>query len=175
MRKFLTALCLAIPTLISTANAAEISMRPGLWEITTTSDLLRLVPHIPADQMQSIKDLANQYGVEMPQIENGAAISKACVTVEMANQKSPPMFGDNQLGCTTKNSTRTGNNYKMDFVCDSADLKGNGTAEGAITSPENFSGKTKFSGSAQGNVVNEQADVSGKWIGASCGDVKPLQ
>ena len=85
------------------------------------------------------------------------------------------MFGDNQLGCTTKNSTRTGNNYKMDFVCDSADLKGNGTAEGAITSPENFSGKTKFNGSAQGNMVNEQADVSGKWVGASCGDVKPLQ
>ncbi|MBC7698336.1 MAG: DUF3617 family protein, partial [Bacteroidia bacterium] len=66
MRKFLTAISLTIITLVSTANAAEISIRPGLWEITTTSDLLRLVPHIPADQMQSIKDLANQYGVEMP-------------------------------------------------------------------------------------------------------------
>ena len=175
MRKFLTAISLTITTLVSTANAAEISMRPGLWEITTTSDLLRLVPHIPADQMQSIKDLANQYGLEMPQIENGAAISKACITAEMANQKTPPIFGDNQLGCTTKNSTRNGNNYKMDFVCDSADLKGNGTAEGAITNPESFSGKTKFSGSAQGNVVNEQADVSGKWIGTSCGAVKPIQ
>lgn len=172
MCNFLTALSLAILTLVSTANAAEISMRPGLWEITTTSDLLRLVPHIPADQMQRIKDLANQYGVEMPQIENGAAISKACITAEMANQKSPPIFGDNQLGCTTKNSTRTNNNYKMDFVCDSADLKGNGTAEGAITSPVSFSGKNKFSGSAQGNVVNEQADVSGKWVGANCSAVK---
>lgn len=175
MRKFLTAISLTITTLVSTTNAAEISMRPGLWEITTTSDLLRLVPHIPADQMQSIKDLANQYGVEMPQIENGATISKACVTAEMANQKSPPIFGDNQLGCTTKNSTHTGNNYKMGFVCDSADLKGNGTAEGVITNPKNFSGKTKFSGSAQGNVLNEQADVSGKWVGASCGVVKSLQ
>lgn len=175
MRKFFTALYLAVSTLISTANAAEISMRPGLWEITTTSDLLSLVPHIPADQMQSIKDLANQYGVEMPQIENGTAISKACVTAEMANQKSPPIFGDNQLGCTTKNSTRTGNNYKMDFVCDSADLKGNGTAEVAITSTESFSGKTKFSGSARGNAMNGQADVSGKWVGASCGAVARIQ
>ena len=175
MHKILVALTLASPLLISTAHSAETNLRPGLWEITTSSDLLRLVPHIPADQMQSIKDLANQYGLEMPQIENGAAISKACITAEMANQKSPPIFGDNQLGCTTKNSTRTGNNYKMDFVCDSADLQGNGTAEGAITSPESFSGKTKFNGSAQGNAMNEQADVSGKWVGASCGDVKPLQ
>lgn len=175
MHKFFLALNLVFPMLAATANAAEISMRPGLWEITTSSDLLLLVPHIPADQMQSIKDLAKDYGLEMPQIENGAAISSACVTQEMANQKSPPIFAENQLGCATKNSTRTGNNYKMDFICDSADLKGNGTAEGVITSAENFSGQTKFNGLAQGNAVNEQADVSGKWISESCGAVKPLQ
>jgi hypothetical protein len=150
-------------------------MRPGLWEITTTSDLLLLVPHIPADQMQGIKDLAKDYGFEMPQIENGAAISNACITQEMADQKTPPIFSENQLGCTTKNSTRNGNNYKMDFTCASAELKGDGIAEGTIISPENFSGKTKFNGVAQGNPVNEQADINGKWVSASCGAVKPLQ
>jgi hypothetical protein len=174
MHKLLLAITLISP-LSASANAAEINLRPGLWEITTTSDLLLLVPHIPADQMQSIKDLANDYGLEMPQIENGAAVSSTCITQEMANQKSPPVFAENQLGCTTKTSTRTGNNYKMDFVCDSADLKGNGIAEGVINSAEKFSGQTKFNGLAQGNAVNEQANVSGKWVGASCGDVKPLQ
>jgi hypothetical protein len=175
MRKYFFALNLVFPLLASTANAADISLRPGLWEITTSSDLLLLVPHIPADQMQSIKDLANDYGLEMPQIENGAAISSTCITQEMANQKSPPIFAENQLGCTTKTSTRTGNNYKMDFICDSADLKGSGTAEGVITSAENFTGQTTFNGLAQGNPVNEQANVSGKWINASCGAAKPLQ
>ena len=174
MHKFLLAITLISPLSVS-ANSAEINMRPGLWEITTTSDLLLLVPHIPADQMQGIKDLAKDYGFDMPQIENGAAISNACITQEMANQKSPPIFSENQLGCTTKNSTRTGNNYKMDFTCASAELQGNGVAEGTITSPENFSGKTKFNGVAQGNPVNEQADINGKWVNASCGAVKPLQ
>lgn len=164
---------LAFLSLASTAQAAETNMRAGLWQITTTSDLLRLVPHIPADQMQSIKDLASEYGFEVPPIENGAAISKTCITQEMANQKSPPIFGQNPLGCTTKNSTRNGNNYKMDFVCDSPDLQGTGTAEGAINSAESFVGKTKFSGNAQGNALNEQAEVTGKWISASCGEVKP--
>lgn len=175
MHKSFFALSMLLPMLASTAHAAEISLRPGLWEVTTTSDLLLLVPHIPADQMRSIKDLANDYGLEMPQIENGAAISSTCITQEMVNQKSPPVFAENQLGCTTKNSTRTGNNYKMDFICDSADLKGNGTAEGVITSAENFSGQTKFNGLAQGNAVNEQAEVTGKWVNASCGTVKPSQ
>ncbi len=160
--------------LASTVYGDEINLRPGLWEIATTSDLLLLVPHIPADQMQAIKDLASEYGFEVPPIENGAAISKACITQEMASQKSLPIFAQSQLGCVTKNATRTGNNYKMDFVCDSADLKGTGTAEGTIISAESFTAKTKFNGTAQGNAVNEQADVNGKWIGANCGDVKPL-
>ena len=174
MRKTLIGLTLICPLLAATANAADNNMRPGLWQITTTSDLLLLVPHLPPDQMQSIKDLASEYGLEMPQIENGAAISQTCITQEMADQKTLPNFYNAQLGCTSQNAARTGNNYKTDFVCDSADLKGSGTAAGTITTPEDFTGQTNFTGTAQGNPVNERADINGKWINASCGAVKPL-
>ena len=174
MRKILIGLTLIAPLLAPTANAAETNIRPGLWQITTSSDLLKLAPHIPADQMQSIKDLASEYGLEMPQIENGAAISQTCITQEMANQKALPNFYNAQLGCTSKNATRNGNNYKTDFVCTSADLKGSGTATGTITGPAAFTGQTNFTGEAQGNPVNEKADINGQWINASCGVVKPL-
>lgn len=174
MRKILISLILIAPLLAPTTNAAETNMRPGLWQITTTSDLLLLAPHLPPEQMQSIKDLAKDYGLEMPEIENGAAISQTCITQEMANKKTLPNFYNTQLGCTSKNATRSGNNYKIDFVCASPALKGNGTAEGAITNPEAFTGQTNFSGEAQGNPVNERADINGKWINASCGAVKPL-
>jgi hypothetical protein len=174
MRKILIGLILIAPSLAPAANAAETNMRPGLWQITTTSDLLLLAPHLPPEQMQSIKDLAKNYGLEMPQIENGAAISQTCITQEMVNQKTLPNFYQPQLGCTSKNATRSGNNYKIDFVCASPDLKGNGIAHGAITNPEAFTGQTNFSGEAQGNPVNERADINGKWINASCGAVKPL-
>ena len=174
MRKILIGLTLICPLLAATANAADNNMRPGLWQITTTSDLLLLVPHLPPDQMQSIKDLASEYGLEMPQIENGAAISQTCMTQEMANQKMLPNFYNAELGCTSKNATRSGNDYKVDFVCDSVDLKGSGTVAGTITSPEAFTGQTNFNGTAQGNPVNEKADINGKWINASCGAVKPL-
>ena len=174
MRKTLIGLTLICPLIAATAHAAENNMRPGLWQITTTSDLLLLMPHLPPDQMQSIKDLAKDYGLEMPQIENGAAISQTCITQEMANQKTLPNFYNAQLGCTSQNATRSGNDYKVDFVCDSADLKGSGTAAGTITSPEAFTGQTNFTGTAQGNPVNERADINGKWINASCGALKPL-
>ena len=179
MRKILIGLTLLNFSLIAailapTANAAETNMRPGLWQITTTSDLLLLAQHVPPDQMQSIKDLASEYGLEMPKIDNGAAISQACITQEMSAQKTLPNLYNAQLGCSSKNATRSGNNYKIDFVCASPDLKGNGTAAGVITTPEAFTGQTNFIGEAQGNPVNEKADISGKWLNASCGAVKPL-
>ena len=174
MRKILISFTLICPLLAATTNAAENNMRPGLWQITTTSNLLLLVPHIPADQMQGIKDLAKDYGLDMPQIENGAAISQTCITQAMADQKTLPNFYNAQLGCSSKNATRSGNHYKTDFVCTSADLKGSGTAEGTITYPEAFTGQTSFIGTAQGNPVNEQADINGKWLNASCGEIKPL-
>jgi hypothetical protein len=121
-----------------------------------------------------MKDLAKEYGIDMPQIENGAIISKACITQEMADKKTLPNFYQDQTGCASKSATRNGNSYKVDFTCDSADLKGNGTAEGNLTSPEAFSGKTKFNGLAQGNPVNEKAVINGKWMNANCGAVKPM-
>ena len=172
MRQILLSLTLLCSIFV--AHAADNNMRPGLWEITTTSDLLLLVPHLPPDQMQGIKDIATEYGLDMPQIENGAAISQTCITQAMADQKTLPNFYNSQLGCSSKNATRSGNNYKTDFVCVSADLKGTGTATGTITSPQTFTGQTSFIGETQGNQVNEQADINGKWLNASCGTIKPL-
>lgn len=160
---------------VPAAKSAETHMRPGLWEISTSSDLLWFVPQIPSDQMEGLKDLAKEYGVDMPQIQNGSATSNTCVTQEMANQKNPPGLYQSQMGCVAKNVTHVGNRYRLDFECTSEQLKGNGSAEGAFVSMEKFTGQTRFNGFVQGNPVNEKADVSGRWLNASCGNVQPLQ
>jgi hypothetical protein len=166
---------LAATAMATTAMAAEHNIRPGLWEVTTTSGLLKLVPHIPPNQMEQLRDLARQNGIDMPEIRNGAATSKVCITKEMADRKIPPNLYEHESGCAAKNVTHAGNSYKMDLVCDGARLKGNGKAEGSFTSPESFTGRTEFTGDVQGNPVNERADTTGRWIGASCGSVKAPQ
>ena len=75
--------------MVSVGNAAETPIRPGLWEITTTSMLLALVPQIPPEQMRQLTNLAKQYGLDLPRIENGAATSRICITQEMAEQEIP--------------------------------------------------------------------------------------
>ncbi|MDB5841619.1 MAG: hypothetical protein JWQ23_3571 [Herminiimonas sp.] len=157
------------------ANAASITMRPGLWELTTASDLLKLVPHIPPDQMQQLMNLARKNGFDLPEIQNGAAASKVCITPEMAAKNVPPHIYHQESGCTAKNETRTENRYRTDVVCAGPNVKGNGRAEGMLTSPESLSGRSEFTGTVQGTPINERAEISGRWIGASCGSVKPLQ
>jgi hypothetical protein len=156
------------------AQAKPINMRPGLWEVTTSSDLLRLVPHISPDQMQNMKDLAKEYGLEMPNIENGAAISRTCITQEMVEQHQLPKLYQEELGCASNEAIRDENAYQINFTCDGKTIKGKGTVQGVITSPQTFTGNSSFTGQAQGAPVNEKAEIQGKWIGASCGNVKPL-
>ena len=175
MRTILSLTLLSLLSIVSAAGATdykEHNIRPGLWEVTTTSMLLALVPQIPPDQMQKLTSLAKQYGVDMPQIQNGAATSRVCITQQMADQEIPSYFHAHQSGCGIKNGTRTENSYKMDIVCTNTQIKGNGRAEGTFTTPESFSGWTIFNGSVQNTPVNEQADTHGRWIGASCGTAK---
>jgi hypothetical protein len=150
-------------------------MRPGLWEVTTTSDLLKLVPYMQADQMQQLTNLARQYGIDMPEIRDDSAMSKVCITAQMAAQPIPPHFYHEQSGCTAKNARRNGNSYNMDVVCAGPGLKGNGKAEGTFNSPESLSARTEFDGVVQGIPVTDHAQINGRWIGANCGAVKPLQ
>ena len=174
MRGVLPVLVCASSFMVSAANATDNNLRPGLWEITTSSDLLWLAPQIPPEDMRKWKDLAEQYGVEMPQIQMGEATSKVCITQEMAEQQKFPIFYQSELACETRNATREGNKYRLDFVCSGPELKGNGTATGTITSPESFAGRTHFDGVARGVPVNEPADINGRWIAESCGSVKPM-
>jgi hypothetical protein len=149
-------------------SAAEITARPGLWEVTTTSVLLGLVPEIPPDQLQKLSKLARQYGVVMPQLKNGAATSKICVTQQMAEQQIPDYFLQRQSGCSIKKTAQTENAYKFDLVCAGPEIKGSGKAEGMFADSENFSGQTEFNGVVRGTPVNDRADTNGRWIGDNC-------
>lgn len=152
----------------TTANAAEISIKPGLWEITTTSNLLSLAAQVPPDQMKNINDLAKEYGVELPEIKNGAAKSITCVTPKMAKQQVIPSTFENQAGCTVGNITRNGNAYRMNYVCKNPQFEGNGVAQGTLIDAQHFTGQTTFTGAVQGNPINEQANIQGRWQAANC-------
>lgn len=165
MHKLLLLIALLI---MSTTSLATNTIRPGLWEITTTSNLLAMVPHIPSQQMQQITSLIEQYDLKMPQIQEDAVISYVCITQQMADQEIPTHFYESQSGCSAKNAIKTGNHYKVDLSCTNAQFQGTGVAEGYFSSPEHFTGQTEFDSAVQGMPVFATAETSGRWIEENC-------
>ena len=161
--------------LASSAQAAENKMRPGLWEISTSSRLLALAEQIPPDQMQNLSNLARQYGFEMPTIKNGTANSRVCVTKEMSEQNIPPYLYHRQSGCEARNATRTENRYSADLACSGKQISGEGKTAATLNTPESFTGQTEFRGTVRGVAVDEHADTSGLWLAASCAETNPRQ
>ena len=160
--------------LFSTVQAQQ-PVRSGLWEVTTRSDLLALVPHIPSEHLQQLNLLAKRYGLKLPKIDNGTATSHLCITPEMAQQDIPTYFYENRSGCTIHNATRNGNQYSLDLNCANQYFEGSGSVQGTFTSSESFAGHIDFDSTVGSNSIPASAETSARWIAERCVAVNPLQ
>lgn len=165
---------IALYLFVAPNATADQHIRPGLWEVTTRSDLLALAPYIPSQQMQQLHQLAKQHGLKLPNIENNAVSSKICITESMAQQEIPAYFYEHRSGCTVVNATRTGNRYQLELACANQYLQGNGFAQGTFVSPEQFEGQTEFDSSVSGAPVFAAAEIHGRWVGEHCSAINPL-
>lgn len=169
MRKFAVPLLLCPLLSISFSAQAETAMKPGLWEMTMKSDAIKNMPKIPPEQMEQMRKM----GVNVPQMQNGAMVTKVCITKQMAESQTPGVE-KNEMGCETKNYKRSGNSYSADIVCNGADMKGEGKAKGTFAGDQSFTSTYDFKGTMHGQPVNQHHESSGKWLGADCGSVKPV-
>jgi len=150
------------------AAQAQEKMKPGLWEMTVRSDMLKSMPAIPPAQLEELK----KRGIKIPAMENGAAIQKMCVTAEMTDKVGKNPLQNNPGDCKEKSSSRTVNTSTVEMVCDSPRLKGTGIIK-ATYSDKTLQSVYDFKGVSNNRPVNQHIETSGKWLSADCGDVKP--
>lgn len=168
MRKlavFTGTLVLALP-----AFAAG-NMRPGLWEVTSQSPLTKSLPKISPEQIEQLK----QMGLDVSQLQNGAVVSRVCITKEMAEREELPPFNENEAGCKITKQSHHDATYLVDMQCDNAQMQGTGKSKTVFANSESFSSTANFSGTVQGIPVNDRVDTSGKWVADDCGGVKPFE
>lgn len=170
MRKHALPLLLCPLLSVSVTTHAASQMKPGLWEMRMKSDALKDMPKIPPEQMEQMRKM----GVNMPQMQDGAMVTKVCITKDMAESSQAPGMEKNEMGCQTKNFQRSGNSYSADVVCNSADMKGDGKVKGSFSGDTAFSSTYDFKGTMHGQPVSQRHENSGKWLGADCGSVKPM-
>lgn len=169
MRKIAVSILLSVAAGAPAAWANPGQLKPGLWEMSMKSDAFKNMPKMSPQQMEQMRKM----GVNVPQMGNGAMITKVCMTREMTERQGPPM-AQQDTGCEVRNHKRSGNSYSSDLVCDGPRLKGKGKIQGTLNGDTAFSSTYEFTGTSEGQPVSQRHENSGRWLAADCGAVKPM-
>ena len=161
---------------------AEPHLRPGLWEETVTvksdnaqanaamEQMKARMAAMPPEQREAVEKMMASHGVGMG---SGAPNTiRVCVTKEQVERGFKP---EDNGHCSRTNVSSSGNTTSFDFACKSehSSVTGHGsfTAQGdsaftAATTADNVSPKM---------TMHIQSEITGRFVSADCGDVKPMQ
>lgn len=156
-------------------------LKPGLWEVTHTmgdgqvdnriSQLQQQMAGMPPEQRKMMEEMMAKQGVKMgPGGSAAGAGMKVCLTREMVERNElPAQQGD----CQTTHQSRSGSNMKFGFSCSSPPSRGEG--EVTFISPEAYRMKMVVTSQARGGKPEQmKMGGGGKWLGADCGNIKPI-
>ncbi|MES3015719.1 MAG: DUF3617 domain-containing protein [Pseudomonadota bacterium] len=152
---------------------------PGLWEhrFTMTSqggemekaqaEMQKQLAAMPPAERKKIDDMMASRGVKMG--TQGATV-KFCLTPEQAAKPAEPrMAGD----CTQSDIQRSGSTMKYKFSC-TKPQQVSGEGQVSYAGDKAYSGMSTMTSQAAGMPQQMTMTMAGKWLGAECGDVKPV-
>jgi hypothetical protein len=164
------------------AAASAQDLKPGLWEVTSkmksasgemeqaNAEMQAQLAGMPPEQRKMMESMMAKQGVKLGAGGPGAMTVKTCMTKEMVERNELPA---QQGKCKTTTEPRAGNVVKMKFTCTDPPSSGEGVY--TFVSPEAYTSKLVVRTSASGKPETMSMDASGKWLGADCGNVKPMR
>ena len=170
---------LAATLLLGAACAHAQTQAPGLWEHTfkltsqggemekAQAQMQAQLAAMPPEQRQKIEAMMKGRGVTM-----GAqgTTAKFCLSKEQAARPAEPqMTGD----CKQTDMTRSGNTMRYKFACTTPQRV---SGEGQVTyaGDKAYTGQSTMTTQVNGQSQQMGMDMTGKWLGADCGDIKPI-
>jgi hypothetical protein len=166
--------CAALP-------AGAQTMKPGLWSLSnqmTSNDpqlaqamsaMQQHMANMSPEQRQQMQQMMQRNGMQLDIGAGGAVQTKLCMTREMAERKEfPVQQGDCKQTFTQQSSTRG----HIAFSCTKPKVSG----EGDVTadSDTSYRARMKIKSEEQGRNQVVDMDVTGKWLSADCGNIRPI-
>lgn len=157
------------------AWAAEFDVRPGLWDMTTTTQMSGLPPipnfdQIPAEQRARIE--AAMKNVTGPHTNT----TKTCVTKEGIEKAIAQASSNSRNKCDPKIVSMTASKVVMHIEC-TPDAKNAAKTSGDMTlerqDPEHVTGTGTMKSTGSGHTMDIKWTMTGKFVSAECGNVKP--
>ena len=184
VRHCLRAATVVAGLLFAAGAQAQTHMSPGLWEMQTTmksnnaqmeAAMARMkdqLASMPPEKRAMVEQMMASKGAVVGANGNANTL-RICITKEMSERDLMPQ----REGRCTHDASRSGNTIHVKSSCQGEKGGQPITSDGEFT----LNGSTGFTGhsvtnlSMHGQPTQMQSEVSGKWLGADCGDVKPLQ
>jgi uncharacterized protein DUF3617 len=166
--------------------AAGMGLKPGLWETHLTKQVLdgkdttaqiggaaaqmqKMLANMSPDQRARMEAMMKEHGASMGSSDGSI---RMCISPEMANRDTP--WVDPKGRCQPAKVTRSGNQASYEINCASEGTtttgKGTSTVSGDLVTTQMDMTTTRSNGET--HVSHTEAEM--KFLGADCGDVKPL-
>jgi hypothetical protein len=167
---FVSACAVAIASFSARAQVAPV--KPGLWEVhidrtvdgQKPPDLSDRLKNAPPERRAQMEAMMKERGIA----QSGNAM-KVCQTKEMLDRSR---FVNPNPDCKTTFGQRTSKVWKSHTACAQMHLESD--AEVTFTSSEGYTMKYSSVSEIGGKPRKSQTVVTGKWLSADCGDIKPM-
>lgn len=160
---------------IAYAQAAP-PIKPGLWQVQTQQetdgqtaqmpDMSEHLKNLPPETRKQVEAMMKERGVDM---SAGGGAVRICLTKESLDRGQ---WQHHQGSCKTDFTSRSGSTWKWHTSCREPASETDG--EATFSGPESYTVKATTTTSAQDHPRATRMTMKSNWLGADCGDVKPI-
>jgi Protein of unknown function (DUF3617) len=158
--------CCAAPCAFA---AEKLDVKPGLWEIASTSHISGIPPlpkelenKVTPEQRAAMEAAFRKEAEKGPQTDT----DRECITQKEAEQ--PFDLGETK-DCTQTVVRTTRTTQEVRLACN-GELKGSGVLRVTTPTPETMSGSLDLQLGSGKDAMKVKSQVEGRWLGPDCGD-----
>jgi hypothetical protein len=154
------------------AQAPVLDVKLGLWENTIVTNMSGMaMPQMDTSKMPP-EQAAKMAEAMKAMMGPRTVTEKHCLTQEELSKDSFMMPNDSKMTCTRTITTNTKAAFAADINCTGArSMKGQINVESA-DGGNAYKGTMKMATTGSGQTVNLTMNITGKYLGPTCGDVK---
>jgi hypothetical protein len=168
-------------SLVLLAEAADqpikLNVKPGLWEIASQGQI-NGAPPIPEESLARLtpEQRARFEAAMQASMANAAKprLSKHCMTPEKI-QRGLEINQHNDASCEKKVVSNSASELNFSETCSTDKGSTSMTEHFQLDGSEQVSGTVHAVNTAGGKTMTVDSTIHGKWLSASCGDVKDVE
>lgn len=148
-------------------SADQLNIKTGLWEVTSTTRMSG-TPQLPKEMTANLSPQQRaQMAAEFKAASNAPRkdTDRSCITQK--DVENPFRGAGDNCKQSIVRTTRT--TQEVNLVC-TGELKGTGFIRISTPTPETMTGVMDIKMGEGADALNLKADLSGRWLGADCGD-----